>query len=550
MSAGQLSDGVLLFDLLHQVSSKHFVKNTITRKLGENWALKITNLHKIVNNLDIFFREELHKTAHDILQTIDITAIARHSDMAHILKLFSIVAAAAVQCENRGLFVSLILKMSPSGQECMKEILEGALLNIYHLDVNVSVNTSVISTPGAPTPKAAASSFSVDHPHDFGESSSSPFDLYDAHSCTTMHSTDKGAPIIRTSLNASSSSPVAFPLMKRDLNNEFLRAEMKEMESSNRALVDKVSALNGQLREKQREAASMANEMREMRQAMQRKEDEVQQLRDRNRALEDDISIAQAQGQKLRQAEATITAYRDKLESMHSGSQLEEIEAQSASTLVKQIVEMKAAVANIPSLQRAIDDYKSRNLTLKKNLDLTVSSVREKDKQIVALESRLSISECAKALAESELAATREMEEIRDMDMKRTAASAMSSAMDVENKDQNSSPSRVVEVRSLRQKNNKLRDRIAALESKLCFQEIQSKVNAISNHSSVGDNGTILAEQTKVGTRNISSDDSSSLLRIIVTTVNRLIAVFALPFVLVGFVVLSNLLVTSCPAPF
>lgn len=364
-----------------------------------------------MNNINIFFQEVLYKTAQNLLQSVDITAIARCSDSSHILKMFSIIAVATVQCENRGFFVSLILKMSPSGQERMKEILEDALLNIYHLD------TTVKSTPGVAV-NQSASSFLMDD----CESSSSLFDLYDVHSTASKHrffSNDKNA------VANYNSTPFPSPKMKRDLSNEFLRAEMKEMESSNRALVEEVSALNEQVHEKKREAASMVVDLRELRRTVQRKEEEVQYLRDRNCTLEDDISIAQAQGQKLRKAEATITAYRDKLENMHDGSQLEKIEAKSSS-LVKQIVEMKADVANIPSMQRTIVDYKNRNLNLKKDLEVTISSVREKENQIAALEGRLSFSECAKALAENELAASREMDEIRDMEMKRATASATS----------------------------------------------------------------------------------------------------------------------------
>lgn len=112
-------------------------------------------------------------------------------------------------------------------------------------------------------------------------------------------------------------------------------------------------------------------------------------------------------------------------------------------------------------------------------------------------------------------------------------------------KDVNSSPSAMVELRSLRQTNNKLRDRIAALESKLCSQEIQSKMKGIAGGVS---DETVALESMQIGAK--TAGLTYSLLRSVVNTVNRLVAIFAVPFILVGFVVLSNLLVTSCPAPF
>jgi len=41
-----LSDGVALFEVLSEIAPNHFDPTTIARHLGDNWALKSSNLRK------------------------------------------------------------------------------------------------------------------------------------------------------------------------------------------------------------------------------------------------------------------------------------------------------------------------------------------------------------------------------------------------------------------------------------------------------------------------------------------------------------------------
>ena len=105
-----LSDGVALFESLAEISLEHFDPTTIARDLGENWALKLTNLRKLVRNLELFYLEELGKNL--VLNHVDLNLIAKEGDADEISKLFGFIAAAAVQCEDRGVYVGRIMNMS------------------------------------------------------------------------------------------------------------------------------------------------------------------------------------------------------------------------------------------------------------------------------------------------------------------------------------------------------------------------------------------------------------------------------------------------------
>ena len=61
----ELNDGVVMFQVLSDISPNHFDPTTITQDLGANyngnWALKANNLRKLFRNLEIYFHEILHK---------------------------------------------------------------------------------------------------------------------------------------------------------------------------------------------------------------------------------------------------------------------------------------------------------------------------------------------------------------------------------------------------------------------------------------------------------------------------------------------------------
>ena len=105
-----LSDGVALFEALAEISLEHFDPTSISRDLGENWALKLTNLRKLVRNLELFYQEELGKGLD--LKDVDLNLIAKEGSEVEIGKLFGFIAAAAVQCEDRGVYVGRIMNMS------------------------------------------------------------------------------------------------------------------------------------------------------------------------------------------------------------------------------------------------------------------------------------------------------------------------------------------------------------------------------------------------------------------------------------------------------
>lgn len=79
----------------------YFDATTVARDLGDNWALKSSNLRKLLRNLETYYHTDLCKTT-DLFTTVDVSTIAKENDADGIASLVELVAAAAVQCDNRG----------------------------------------------------------------------------------------------------------------------------------------------------------------------------------------------------------------------------------------------------------------------------------------------------------------------------------------------------------------------------------------------------------------------------------------------------------------
>ena len=98
---------------IHACSSMdHFDPTSITHEADNNWALKATNLRKLVRNLQDYYHEVLNKDAdfESILSNVNDTA--KDSDAEGILAIVELVAVAAISCEDREVFVNRMREIS------------------------------------------------------------------------------------------------------------------------------------------------------------------------------------------------------------------------------------------------------------------------------------------------------------------------------------------------------------------------------------------------------------------------------------------------------
>ena len=114
----------------------YFDPTTIARHLGDNWALKSSNLRKLVRNLEWYYHEDLKKDADFDNVTASLGNIARSGDPKAIASLIELVAAAAVVCELKGMFVGRIMRMNQNSQIHMKGVIESGMKRLSTYEAN------------------------------------------------------------------------------------------------------------------------------------------------------------------------------------------------------------------------------------------------------------------------------------------------------------------------------------------------------------------------------------------------------------------------------
>ena len=102
--------------MLHSAPAQ-FDHSGINRDCGSNWLLKSTNLKLLLQQLTLFYTNELGRDASKAISSVDVTAIARDGDEEALNVLLELLLGCAVQCENKGQFIQQIMTLAPLEQQ-------------------------------------------------------------------------------------------------------------------------------------------------------------------------------------------------------------------------------------------------------------------------------------------------------------------------------------------------------------------------------------------------------------------------------------------------
>jgi len=93
----------------------------INRECGSNWLLKSTNLKLLLQQLSLFYTNELERDASSAISSVDVNSIARDADEEALHVLLELLLGCAVQCENKGQFIQQIMTLAPQEQQASKK---------------------------------------------------------------------------------------------------------------------------------------------------------------------------------------------------------------------------------------------------------------------------------------------------------------------------------------------------------------------------------------------------------------------------------------------
>jgi len=399
-----LSDGVALFEVLSEIAPNHFDPTTIARHLGDNWALKSSNLRKLVRNLEYYCHEDLSKDAPESFREIssNVSKISRTGEASDIEPLVELVAAVAVTCPQKTEFVGRIMSMSGESQIQMKGIIESSLQRLE--DYNDLDQEEDEFNEGDPEMVFSEENFAPGvgtTGDDNGES------LFDANHL--KRSGDADAEALEQELMET----------KRELATQKsqmteVRQDAAKSQSKLRALVED---LQDRLAKRQDELITSEEELRDATNDLDDMKSRVSELEEEKAQLADELDLSSAKANQLHKAEATVMAYKRKLEGVGvMNQQMTDLEDQAAGYL-RQIMDLEAEVKKTAILQRKVDSIQKKlNISEKEKIEST-DALKNTTAEISKLKDTLASAEKAKKLYMDELKELRDQQAVVDEDV-------------------------------------------------------------------------------------------------------------------------------------
>lgn len=347
--------------------------------------MKSSNLRKLIRNLEQYYHFGLNKDAD--FNTINMQDIARESNVESIASLVELIAAAAVTCPEKAVYVSRIMEMTPEGQAELKGVLQTGLARLSDFEADYDEGDENELVFG-----------NDDYGDDMKNDEDEDGNLFEANHLKYSGTDNLEEELIdaRNEL-ASIKSQAAVAAEENDKVQGKLRALVDDLQ-------ERLSTRQEELETSESDLKKTTVELEETKARLA----EVEELREQ---MADDLDVASAKAQQLHKAEATVVAYKKKLESVGViNQQMTDLEGQAASYL-QQIMELEAEVKKSAALQKTVNELEEKLSKLEKERSEAESSTKIAATDIAELKNRLSAAENARKMYEDELAELRSKQE-------------------------------------------------------------------------------------------------------------------------------------------
>jgi protein HOOK3 len=384
----------------------HFDPTTIARHLGDNWALKSSNLRKLVRNLEYYYHEDLQKDAPDSFSELssNMGKIARTGDANALEPLVELVAAAAVTCPQKSEFVGRIMGMSPEAQVQMKGIIESSLKRLEDYDAPDLQDDDMMMEEDPEMIFQTDSAGALN-----GADDGAGGTLFDVDHLKKSMPTDADKEELEQALLEAKRELAT----QKSLMNE-VREDADKAQSKLRALVED---LQDRLAKRQDELITSEEELRDATTELDGLKARVGELEEEKAQLADELDVAAAKATQLHKAEATVLAYKKKLDGVGvMNQQMTDLEDQAAGYL-RQIMDLEAEVKKTTTLQRQVDNLQKKLTTLEKERNDSADSLKNTSTEISDLKTQLVAAEKARKMFESELEELRAKQAVADEDI-------------------------------------------------------------------------------------------------------------------------------------
>ena len=353
--------------------------------MGDNWALKSSNLRKLVRNLEDFYHEGLFKDTD--FESIPLTAIAKESSADGVAMLVELVAAASVTCADKGTFVQRILGMSHDNQVEMKNILEQSLAKLTEYTDE----------------------------DDEGDENELVFDDDDEEE-KAGDAAEEGRGIMFGGTHVNDGMEEELAETRRELSQIKSQTAISDQdnERAQAKLRVVVEDLQDRLVKRQDDLIQLEEDLRNTTTELEDAKAKLAEKESENAQLADDLDVANAKAHQLHKAEATVLAYKKRLEGMGAiNQQMTDLEDQAANYL-RQIMELETQVKKSTALQKQVQELEEKIKIMEKQRETTATSSQNATAEIAELKSSLMAAARAKKQYEEEMAELRAKAELGD----------------------------------------------------------------------------------------------------------------------------------------
>lgn len=366
--------------------------------------MKSSNLRKLIRNLEYYYHEDLQKDAPDSFQQIgsNLGKIARTGDGDALEPLVELVAAAAVTCPQKSEFVGRIMGMSPEAQIQMKGIIESSLKRLEEYDAP-DLNDMEDGADAMFDNDAAGDAASAGGTDRRGGAAQDGDTLKQ-----TLPSDADKEELEQALLEAKRELAVQKSLMKE------VREDGDKAQSKLRALVED---LQDRLAKRQDELISSEEELRDATTELDGLKSRVGELEEEKAQLADELDVTSAKAAQLHKAEATVIAYKKKLDGVGvMNQQMTDLEDQ-ASGYLRQIMDLESEVKKTNTLQRHVDSLQKKLEAVEYEKNASADSLQNTSTEISDLKTQLAAAEKAKKMFESELEELRAQQAVEHEDV-------------------------------------------------------------------------------------------------------------------------------------
>lgn len=411
-----LGDGVIMFEALSEISPDYFDPATISRDLGDNWALKSSNLRKLLRNLETYYHDVLHKDADFVSMADHISAIARNSETAHIATYVELITAAACTCDNRATYIDWIMNMQDDNKAAMRGVIESSLAKVQDYDDNEGSDEGNDNEGNEDDDNEGESdgSFSDD---DFEGGAEMTGLFRNAMQNIDAVTNDLDIGSLASGPGSSLNADTAALITERDelratiaelkRNYALLKAQSVRFAEDTNISQMKAGALAQDLQERLEVRQNELNDVEDVLKKTKRKmvdaEERAGDMEERNATLADELDVASAKAAQLRKSEATVMAYRKKLEGVGvMNQQMTDLEDTAAGYL-KQIMDLEMETKKVPELLKALEKVKRSLSKANEQGEEAEESLKIKSADVLKIKADLSAANTAKRNYEEEL---------------------------------------------------------------------------------------------------------------------------------------------------